>query len=284
MELSELIESNINELKDRQGKRALITGIPIGFDRLDQLTNGLQKSNLITICGATGMGKRSLVYNIARNAAVEGNVKVGILNLSLSNEEASMRLLCAEARVSSSRIRSGFLSRDDWERMTMAAGTLVEFEINIHDKQQGLFDDAIWENDLILIDSFQRLPSIGSAANINQEQRSYDLANKLKDKALDKKSTIIVLSSLNDWRIEQRSDKRPRLTDFKYGYTSLPDISDIVISVYRDEVYNREDNNPNRGTAEVIINKQRCGPTGTAVLTFLNMYCRFENLASEDEI
>lgn len=281
MELSKLIENKVDELEERQSKRELVTGVPTGFSRLDQLTSGFQPGNLITICGASGAGKRALAYCIARNAAVEGNMEVDIINLSLLNSEATMRFLCAEARVDSSRIRSGFLSRDDWRKLANAAGCLTDAKIRIDDISEYSLGFIRFECSLLIIDSFQRLPNENIAPNIAQEQAGYKMANKLKTMALLHRIPIIVLSSLNDWRIAQRSDKRPRLSDFKYGYSALADTSDVIISVYRDEMYNTDENNPNRGTAEVIVSKQRTGPTGTAVLTFLNSFCRFENLANE---
>lgn len=281
MKLSELIEKNCDELELRQGDRATITGIPTGYTRLDQITSGFQKANIITICGASGSGKRALAYNFARNAAIENRKHVSLFSLFLRPEETSMRMLCAEARVDSSRIRSGFLSRDDWHKLTNAGGNLFDSNMDIFCFGSDVFNYDNWQCDMIIIDSFQRLKSDDSAPNISQEQISYSLLNRIKSWALLRDIPVIIISSLNDWRIEQRSDKRPRLSDFKYGYSALADMSDVMICVYRDEMYNTDENNPNRGTAEVIVSKQRTGPTGTAVLTFLNSFCRFENLADE---
>lgn len=259
------------------------SGIETGYKWLDVLTCGLQKSNIITICGACGSGKRAFAYSIARNIATSsiGKMNVALLNLSLSNDEAIMRLLCLEARVDSLRTKSGYLSKDDWAKLTDAAELLTDSNIFFYNEFDDLFNKIRSNCDLIIIDSFQRLQPKGIAANINQEQISYTIMNDLKDKALKIEIPIIILSSLNDWRIDQRADKRPRLTDFKYGYSALADISDVVISVYRDEMYNLEEDNPNRGTAEIGVLKQRTGPTGMAVLTYLNSYCRFEDLADE---
>lgn len=257
---------NVYELKDSH-----IKWISTGFKHLDQLMAGLKGSNLITICGANGVGKRSLAYNIAINAASKKHLRVIILNLTMGANDASMRLLCSEAKVD----RSGFISRDDWDKLVKASESLIELKIMIADDYNQIFEYK--DYDLLIIDSFQRLNGNDIAPNIQQEQISYKIANEIKSLAILKDIPIIVLSSLNDWSIEKRSDKRPTLTDFKYGYSALPDISDIVISIYRDEIYNKEENNPNRGIAEITILKQRNGPTGTALLSFLNSFCRFEN-------
>ena len=278
MRIEEVINKFIDTCEERQGNHALITGVPTGFARLDQLTAGFQKSQLITICGAANMGKRSLALNLARTAAIQDNLKVSILSLNLSQNDLGHKLICSQARVDSSRIRSGFLSADDWNKLTQAACILVDCKIDCYFSNTSLID-----SDIVIIDSFQRLKANDAAPNIQQEQISYSIANELKNLAIKNNIPVVVLSSLNDWQIEKRSDRRPKLTDFKYGYSALADLSDLVLGVYRDEIYNKDENNPNRGTAEIIVLKQRMGPTGTAVLTFLNSYGRFEELAPEPE-
>lgn len=272
-----LIESFIDSLEEKETKPSLVTGIPTGFARLDQLTSGLHNSNLITIAGVAGVGKTTLALNIARNAATESGKNVLILSLNESKEEITSKLLCAEARLDFSRIRSGFLSKDDWNRITNSAGCLSDAPIYLSEK----FDvETILKSDidLLIIDSFQRL-NTGASIIPTQEHRSYEVANYLKDIARKKDIPVIVISSLNDWRIEERSNKRPMLSDSKYGYTCLADLSDLFITIYRDEMYNKDEHNPNRSTAEIEILKHRCGPTGVIVLAFLNYYTRFEDLA-----
>lgn len=280
MKLSELLVKNIDDLEDRQGDKTTISGITTGFIRLDQITSGLQNGDIITICGASGSGKRAFAYNIISHAAIKSDAKVNVINFSLTEKDASLRLLCTEARVDNSRIRSGFLSRNDWNKLSNAAIILMDANINFfYITMEALRNEC----DLILVDTFQRLNKPDLGKNLSQEQISYEIINLLKNHAIEENIPIIVLSSLNDWAIEKRLDKRPRLTDFKYGYSALPDISDVVISIYRDELYNSDENNPNRGIAEISILKQRNGPVGTAILTYLNSYCRYEDLKIEPE-
>lgn len=281
MRIEEVINKFIDTCEERQGNHALITGVSTGFARLDQLTAGFQKSQLITICGAANMGKRSLALNIVRTAAIRNDLKVSILSLNLSQNDLGHKLICSQARIDSSRIRSGFLSRDDWNKLTQAACILVDCKIDCYFSVLDILESV--ESDIIIIDSFQRLKSIDAAPNIKQEQISYSIANKLKNLAVKRNIPVVIISSLNDWQIEKRSDRRPKLTDFKYGYSALADLSDLVLGVYRDEIYNKDENNPNNGTAEIIVLKQRMGPTGTALLTFLNSYGSFEALAPESE-
>lgn len=265
MHINKLLEENIDDFEAREGERSLLTGISTGFARLDQLTAGLQAANLITICGANSIGKRALAYNIARHAAINGNVNVSIWSKMLSPKEVAFRMICAESRVNSSRIKSGFLSRDDWHRLTNAAGMLSDAKIYIVNDI-----DEVKKDGLLIIDSFQMLKDKG--------EYGYDAVRELKRMSIDDDRPIIVLSSLNDRYINERSDKRPKLTDFRYFESAIADISDVVIAIYRDEIYNRDENNPNRGTAEVIILKHRSGPKGTAVLSFSETYTRFDDL------
>lgn len=282
--LSNIIETNINALEERQGNRALITGVPTGFTQLDYKTSGLQCADLIILAARPSMGKTALALNMARNAAVDGNVPVAVFSLEMSKEQLSMRMLCAEARVDSSRVRGGFLNPEDWNRITDAAGVLSEAPIYIDDspdisatsirtKARRLkMDKGLG---LIIIDYLQLM-----RGRISSERRDLEISEisrslKLLAKELD--LPVVALSQLNR-KLEERSDKRPQLSDLRES-GALEQDADVVAFIYRDEVYNKEENNPNRGTAEIIIAKQRNGPTGVVPLTFLNAYTRFENPA-----
>ena len=284
--ISKIIELNIDALEERQGNHALVTGVPTGFSRLDQLTAGFQNSDLIILAARPAMGKTAFALNLARNAAIEGNVPVAIFSLEMSKEQLSMRMLCAEARVDSSRIRSGFLSRDDWNKLTNAAGILSDAPIYIDDspdisatsirtKSRRLKMDK--NLGLVIIDYLQLM-----RAGTHFERRDLEISEisrSLKILAKELNLPVIALSQLNR-KLEERSDKRPQLSDLRES-GALEQDADVVSFIYRDEVYNKDENNPNRGTAEIIIAKQRNGPTGTALLTFLNSYTRFEELATE---
>jgi replicative DNA helicase len=284
--LSRIIETNIDTLEERQGNRTLITGVPTGYTQLDKLTSGFQPSDLIILAARPSMGKTALALNIARNAAVDGGVPVGLFSLEMSKEQLSMRMLCAEARVDSSRLRGGFFSREDWNALTEAAGVLSEAPIFIDDSpdvtaieirakarrlkmEKGL--------GLVIIDYLQLMRGRSSAER--RELEISEISRSLKALSKELNVPVVALSQLNR-KLEERSDKRPILSDLRES-GSIEQDADVVAFIYRDEVYNREENNPNKGRAEVIIGKQRNGPIGVANLTFLTAYTRFENPAPE---
>ncbi|PID39360.1 MAG: replicative DNA helicase [Proteobacteria bacterium] len=284
--ISKIIESNIDALEERQGNRSLVSGVTTGFTRLDALTSGFQNSDLIILAARPAMGKTAFALNIARNAAIEGDVPVALFSLEMSKEQLSMRMLCAEARVDLSRIRGGFLNQEDWSRITDAAGRLSEAPIFIDDSTD-ISSTSIRTKSmrmkmdkglgLIIIDYLQLM-----RGNTNTERRDLeisDISRSLKLLAKELNLPVIALSQLNR-KLEERSDKRPQLSDLRES-GALEQDADLVAFIYRDEVYNRDENNPNKGTAEIILAKQRNGPTGIASLAFLKSYTRFENLATE---
>lgn len=285
--LSKLIESNIDALEERQGNKTLITGVPTGFTRLDHLTSGFQPSDLIILAARPSMGKTAFALNVARNAAVDGNVPVAVFSLEMSKEQLSMRLLCAEARVDSSRIRSGYFSRDDWDALTEAAGVLSEAPIYIDDSADITAIEIRTKSrrlkmeknlGLVIVDYLQLMK--GRASLERRDLEISEISRSLKSLAKELDIPVIALSQLNR-KLEERSDKRPMLSDLRES-GSIEQDADVVAFIYRDEVYNREENNPNRGKAEIILGKQRNGPIGTANLIFLNTYTRFENPAPEE--
>lgn len=282
--ISKIIESNIDALEERQGNRALVTGIPTGFSRLDHMTSGLQGSDLIILAARPAMGKTALALNLASNAAFKSNVPVAVFSLEMSKEQLSMRMLCSEARVDASRVRSGFLNPDDWNRITEAAGALSEAPIYIDDspdisatsirtKSRRLKMDK--DLGLIIVDYLQLM-----RGHHNTERRDLEISEisrSLKLLAKELNVPVLALSQLNR-KLEERSDKRPQLSDLRES-GALEQDADLVAFIYRDEVYNKDENNPNKGTAEIILAKQRSGPTGIVPLTFLGAYTRFENPA-----
>jgi len=284
--LSKLIDGNISFLEEKQKNKSLVTGVPTGFRQLDNLTSGLQNSDLIILAARPSMGKTALALNIARNAAVEAGVPVAVFSLEMSKEQLSLRLLCAEARIDSSRLRSGFLTDEDWHRVTDAASDLSDAPIFIDDsasltamevraKARRLKMDK--NIGLIVIDYLQLMQ--GRAGAERRDLEISEISRSLKALAKEINLPVIALSQLNRM-LEQRNDRRPRLSDLRES-GALEQDADVVAFIYRDEVYNKEENNPNKGTAEIILAKQRNGPTGDIKLTFLNAYTRFENLAPE---
>ena len=286
-QISKIIDSNIDALEERQGQKSLITGIPTGFDRLDSLTSGFQDSDLLIIAARPSMGKTALALNIARNAAINKNIPVAIFSLEMSKEQLSMRLLCSESKVDSSRLRSGFFTDRDWRKLTDAASMLTRLPLYIDDsanisamsirakarrlqKEKGL--------GLIIIDYIQLMKSTRSSERRDLEIS--EISRSLKALAKELSLPVVALSQLNRM-LETRTDKRPQLSDLRES-GALEQDADVVAFIYRDEVYNKEDTNPKKGTAEIILAKQRNGPVGTVHLAFRPSFTRFENLATDD--
>jgi replicative DNA helicase len=235
------------------------------------------------------MGKTALALNIARNAAVDANIPVAIFSIEMSREQLSMRLLCSEARTDSARLRSGFFSREDWVNLTNAAEVLSEAPIYIDDspdisaiairtKARRLkMDKGIG---LIIIDYLQLMKTTSAAERRDLEIS--EISRSLKALAKELNVPVMALSQLNR-KLEERHDKRPQLSDLRES-GALEQDADVVAFIYRDEVYNRDENNPSKGVAEILLKKQRNGPTGDIKLTFLSSYTRFENLADDTYI
>ncbi len=287
--IKNLVEKNISALEELQGNKALITGIPTGFSRLDSLTSGFQKSDLIILAARPSMGKTALALNIARNAAVDANVPVAIFSLEMSKEQLSMRILCSESKVNSSNIRSGFLSKDNWAELTDAASVLTDAPIFIDDSadisatsirakaRRLMMDEGLG---LIIIDYLQLMR--GRANAERRDLEISEISRSLKALAKELNVPVVALSQLNR-DLEKRNDKRPMLSDLRES-GALEQDADVVAFIYRDEVYNKDENNPEKGTAEIIIAKQRNGPVGSLKLKFFKSYTKFENLASESSM
>ena len=287
--ISKISPGNIDSLEEIQGNRSLVTGVPTGFSRLDNLTSGFQNSDLIILAARPSMGKTALALNIARHAAVDAGLPVAIFSLEMSKEQLSLRMLCSEARMDSSRLRGGFISMEDWGRLTDAASILTQSPIFIDDsasltameiraKARRLKMDK--NIGLIVIDYLQLMQ--GRAGAERRDLEISEISRALKALAKELQLPVLALSQLNRM-LEQRTDKRPRLSDLRES-GALEQDADVVAFIYRDEVYNKEEDNPSRGIAEILLSKQRNGPTGDVYLAFLNAYTRFENLASEEVV
>ncbi len=285
--LSQIIETNIEAFEQRQGNKALVTGVDTGFIDLNRLTSGLQNSDLIILAARPSMGKTALALNIARNAAVDAKVPVAIFSLEMSKEQLSARMLCAEAKVDSSRLRSGYLTPSDWNNILEAAGDLTEAPIFIDDSPDITVTSIRTKArrlkmnkdlGLVIVDYLQLMKG-----RTNVERRDLEISEisrSLKLLAKELNVPVLALSQLNR-KLEERSDKRPMLSDLRES-GALEQDADVVAFIYRESVYSRDDNDagPAAGhteTAEIIIAKQRNGPTGTIKLTFQNAFTRFDN-------
>ncbi len=278
--IKEVIKDSFEMIEQMYEKKELITGLPTGFSDLDHKTSGLQQCDLIVIGGRPSMGKTALALNMAQHVAIEKREPVAIFSLEMSKEQLVLRMLCSEAEVDSKAVRSGFLGKDDWRKLTNAAGRLTEAPIFIDDgTDTNVFEmrakarrlKAEHGLSLIIVDYLQLMKGRGSFER--REQEVSDISRSLKSLAKELKIPVVALSQLNR-SVEQRNDKRPNLADIRESGAIEQD-ADVIIFLYRDEVYNPD--GPNKGKAELIISKQRNGPIGTVNLTFRDKYTRFES-------
>jgi len=281
--LKDIIKSSFKTIERLYEKRQLITGVPTGFTKLDELTSGLQPSDLIIVAGRHSMGKTALALDIAAYAAVEGGIPSAIFSLEMAKEQLALRMLCSEAKVDAHRLRGGFLSESDWPKLTRAAGSLSEAPIFIDDtpglsalemRAKSRRMKAEHNLGLVVVDYLQLMR--GRADSDTREQEISDISRSLKALAKELHVPVIAISQLNR-RVEERGDKRPQLSDLRESGAIEQD-ADVIIFLYRDDVYNRSEDNPNKGKAEIIIGKQRNGPTDKFELAFLDKFTCFENL------
>ncbi len=284
--LKDVLKTSIRRVEELYEKKELITGIPSGFGDLDKLTAGFQPSDLIIIAGRPSMGKTAFALNIAQYAAVERAVPSAIFSLEMSKEQLALRMLCSEAMVDAHKVRTGFLGKEDWPRLINAAGSLSQAPIFIDDtpalsvlemraKARRLKSDQ--DIGLIIVDYLQLMQ--GRAGTERREQEISEISRSLKAMAKELDVPVLALSQLNR-KVEDRPNKRPQMSDLRESGAIEQD-ADVIMFIYRDEVYNRSEENPKRGKAEIIIAKQRNGPTGTVLLAFVGKYSSFGNLANE---
>jgi len=285
--LSKIIPNTFKALEKRFERKELITGVPTGYDEFDRLTAGLQPSDLIILAGRPSMGKTALAMNMARNAASQQNVAVAVFSLEMSEEQLALRMLCSESRVNSQDLRTGFIKDRDWPKLTKAAGDLSEARIFIDDtpsisvlEMRAKCRRLKTEHDigLVVVDYLQLMQGRRSAER--REQEISEISRSLKAMAKELHVPVMALSQLNRG-LENRTDKRPKLSDLRESGAIEQD-ADLICFIYRDEVYNQAEDNPHKGIAEVIIGKQRNGPTGKVELTFLKEYTTFENYINRD--
>ncbi|MGO4539098.1 replicative DNA helicase [Paenibacillus sp. YIM B09110] len=258
------------------------SGIPSGFVDLDKMTSGFQRSDLIIVAARPSVGKTAFALNIAQNVGVRARETVAIFSLEMSAAQLVQRMICAESNVDAGRMRTGHLEGDDWEKLTMAIGSLSEAQIFIDDtpgitvaeirakcrrlkKEKGL--------GMILIDYLQLIQGRGKAGE-NRQQEVSEISRTLKHIARELEVPVIALSQLSRG-VEQRQDKRPMMSDLRES-GSIEQDADIVSFLYRDDYYDKESEKKN--IIEIIIAKQRNGPVGTVELVFLKNYNKFVSI------
>jgi replicative DNA helicase len=281
--LRELLSDGLDRLELLYDRNESITGVPTGYADLDERLSGLQPSNLVIVGARPSAGKTSFALGIAAHAAMEARKPVLFFSLEMSHQEITQRLLCSEARVDAGRLRNGRLHESDWPKISHAIGRLGEAPIFVDDNPNLTVMDVrgrarrmksrLGELGVIVIDYLQLMSGRNSAENRQVEVS--EISRGLKILARELETPVVALSQLSR-NLEMRSDKRPILADLRES-GSLEQDSDVVMFIYRDEVYNPE--SPDRGSAEIIVSKHRNGPTGTTRLAFLEKYTRFENMA-----
>jgi replicative DNA helicase len=282
-----LLTQAVDRIEELFQSGAGITGVSTGFKDLDNLTSGLQESDLVVIAGRPSMGKTSLAMNLAENAAVGSKLPVAVFSMEMPGQQLAMRMLSSLGRINAHRVRTGQLHQEDWPRLTSAMGLLDQAPIFVDDSA-ALTPSELRSRvrrltrehgklGLVIVDYLQLMQTGESAENRTVEVSN--ITRALKIIAKEARVPVAVLSQLNRG-LEQRPNKRPIMSDLRESGAIEQD-ADLILFIYRDEVYNED--SPEKGTAELIVAKQRNGPTGTVRLTFLGEFTRFENYAAPFE-
>jgi len=281
--IREIVKQSFKTIERLFERKELVTGVPSGFRELDQKTAGFQPSDLIIVAGRPSMGKTAFCLNVAQYAAIEKKTPIVIFSLEMSKEQLVIRMLCSEARVEGTKLRTGFLVESDWPRLTLAAGNLSEAPIFIDDtaalsvlelRAKARRLKAEHGLGMIVVDYLQLMK--GRLRAESRQQEISEISRSLKALAKDLNVPVIAVSQLSR-KTEERQGMRPQLSDLRESGAIEQD-ADLILFIYRDEVYNRSEDNPNRGIAEVIIGKQRNGPIGKVDLAFLDKYTTFKDL------
>ena len=270
---------NIEQLQSQKGE---VTGIPTGFRDLDNITAGFQRNDLIIVAARPSVGKTAFALNVAQSVAVQARENVAIFSLEMGAEQLVMRMLCAEGNIDAQVLRTGALTTEDWGKLTMAMGSLSNSGIFIDDTPGVRINEIrakcrrlAQENGLgmILIDYLQLIQGSGKPGE-NRQQEVSEISRSLKGLARELKVPVIALSQLSRG-VEQRQDKRPMMSDLRES-GSIEQDADIVAFLYRDDYYDKESESKNM--IEIIIAKQRNGPTGTVTLAFKKEFNKFINI------
>lgn len=283
--LKEIVKDAFKQIEKLYEQKQPITGVSTGYLDLDRVTSGFQPADLIIVAGRPSMGKTAFALGVAQNAALHNKTSVAVFSLEMAKEQLVMRMLCSEARIDSQRLRGGMLKDSDWPRLARAAGLLAEAPIYIDDtgsisvlemRAKARRLQAERGLGLIVVDYLQLMR--GRSGSEGREREISEISRGLKALAKELGIPVVALSQLNR-SLEQRADKRPMLSDLRESGAIEQD-ADVIAFVYRDEYYNAD--SEHKGLAEVIIGKQRNGPTDTVTLKFFREYTRFENYTPQN--
>jgi replicative DNA helicase len=284
------MDTLVVELLDRVQEMANnpndITGVPTGFYDLDRMTSGLQPGDMVVLAARPSMGKTAFAINIAEHVALNEGLPVAVFSMEMGASQLAVRVVGSIGRIDQGHLRTGKLNDDEWPRLTEAIEKLRTVSLHI-DETPGLTSSELRANarrlarqcgklGLIVVDYLQLMSGSGGAGGDNRATELGEISRGLKMLAKELQCPVIALSQLNR-SVEQRTDKRPMMSDLRESGAIEQD-ADIIMFIYRDDYYNKDSKEP--GVAEIIIGKQRNGPTGTVKLTFLKNLTRFESLAS----
>ncbi|MGR8935019.1 MAG: replicative DNA helicase [Gammaproteobacteria bacterium] len=281
--IKSLLAKAVDKIEMLFEQEGSITGAATGFTDFDEMTSGLQASDLIIVAGRPSMGKTTFAMNMAENIAIKGDKPVAVFSMEMPGDQLAMRMMSSLGRIDQHRVRTGKLEDDEWPRLTSAINLLAETKLFIDDtpaltptevrsRARRLMREH-GQLGLIVLDYLQLMQS--PASGDNRVQQISDISRGLKALAKELNVPVIALSQLNR-NLEQRPNKRPVMSDLRES-GSIEQDADVIVFIYRDEVYNPD--TTDKGTAEIIIGKQRNGPIGITRLTFLGQYTRFENFA-----
>ncbi|MBP7148440.1 MAG: replicative DNA helicase [Acidobacteria bacterium] len=294
--VQEIGPEGLRAIEELSNRRELITGVATGYTKLDHMTSGLQRGDMVVLAARPSMGKTSLALNIAQHAAIHGRASVGVFSLEMSRQQLFFRLLCGEARIDLHKLRTGRLAPEDWERLTHAYDVLMDCKIFIDEtaaiapmelRAKARRLKAEHGLDLLVIDYLQlmRPDARGGDPQPRNQEITY-ISSSLKAIAKELQVPVLVLSQLSRAPEQRKDDHRPQLSDLRES-GSIEQDADVVMFIYRAEMYEKDPakvaEKDLEGRAEVIIAKQRNGPTGYVPLFFVKQFTRFENQADERE-
>ena len=282
--LSQLAKTSFKKIEAAASRQQMVTGIPSGYTKFDELTSGFQPSELVVIASRPAMGKTTLALNIASYVALNHQKSVGVFSLEMAGDQLLLRILCSEARTDAHKLRTGRLNKEDWNKLASKLGELSTAKIFIDDTAGiGLLEmrakarrlKAESGLDLLIVDYLQLIAG-GKGRFDNRQQEISSISRGLKALAKELDIPVIALSQLSRAPEQRTGDHRPQLSDLRES-GSIEQDADLVAFIFREEVYKPNDEEK-RGVAELIIGKQRNGPTGKVDLAFLREYTRFESL------
>ena len=288
--IREVVGEAFRRIEELDAQQGAVPGVPTGFYDLDKMTAGLQPSELIIIAARPSMGKTSLALNLAVSAALQHGKSVGVFSLEMSRQELVVRMLCSLAKVDSQKFRTGSLTDKEWMALSGAADRLSESSLYLDDsadlnvmalRSKARRMKLLHKVDLILIDYLQLMRGVGLSRDASREQEISQISRSLKALAKELEIPVVALSQLNR-DLEKRMDKRPQLSDLRESGAIEQD-ADVILFIYRD-IYYHPENVEGENKSEILVAKQRSGPTGTVTLRYFKEFTLFENFAPDEEL